>query len=177
MVWPFGSSNFGNDDNLGKRKDEHPTQRSVSWTNSLGTPEPDPFFAAKEWAPTVLFSLAGLGALQLYANYLRRIPGAAFIRPNFFRKRSIYGRVTSVGDGDGFHMFHTPGGRAVGWGWLRRIPEKRKELKDRTVIMRIPVEYERELMLWADLDSNRRHRRPRTTTLWPTYAALCRRSP
>ncbi|KAH6898391.1 hypothetical protein B0T10DRAFT_107067 [Thelonectria olida] len=134
MVWPFGSSNPGKDD---KRKDENPAQRSVSWSNSLGTPEPDPFFAAKEWAPTVLFSLAGLGALQLYANYLRRIPGAAFIRPTFFRKRSIYGRVTSVGDGDGFHMFHTPGGRAVGWGWLRRIPEKRKELKDRTISIRI----------------------------------------
>ena len=81
----------------------------------------------------VLFSLASLGALQLYANYLRRIPGAAFVRPSFFRNRSIFGKVTSVGDGDNFHLFHTPGGKAVGWGWLRKVPETRKELKDRTV--------------------------------------------
>lgn len=81
----------------------------------------------------VLFSLAGLGALQLYANYLRRIPGAVYVRQSFFRNRSLFGRVTSVGDGDGFHMFHTPGGRATGWGWFRGVPEKRKDLKDRTV--------------------------------------------
>jgi hypothetical protein len=95
----------------------------------------DQFAAAKEWAPVVVVSLLGLGALQLYANYLRRIPGAAFVRPSFFRNRSLFGRVTSVGDGDNFHLFHTPGGKAVGWGWLRTIPSKRKELKDRTVII------------------------------------------
>lgn len=89
--------------------------------------------AAKEWAPVVGISLVGLGALQLYANYLRRIPGAAFVRPSFFRSRSLFGRVTSVGDGDNFHLFHTPGGKAVGWDWLRKVPETRKELKDRTV--------------------------------------------
>lgn len=130
MVWPFGSSSSAKDDKVEKRENGRP----VSWSDSLGTPDPDPLLAAKEWAPIVLFSLAGLGALQLYANYLRRIPGAAFVRPNFYRSRSLYGRVTSVGDGDGFHLFHTPGGRAVGWGWLRRIPEKRKDLKDRTVL-------------------------------------------
>lgn len=94
--------------------------------------EPDHFAAAKEWAPVVLFSLLGLGALQLYANYLRRIPGPDYIRPGFFRSRSLYGRVTSVGDGDNFHLFHTPGGRVAGWGWLRKVPETRAGLKDRT---------------------------------------------
>lgn len=81
----------------------------------------------------VVFPLVGLGALQLYSHYLRRIPGAAFVRKAYFHKRSVFGRVTSVGDGDNFHLFHTPGGRAVGWGWLRKIPEKRRDLKDRTV--------------------------------------------
>ncbi|KAH7023218.1 hypothetical protein EDB80DRAFT_33679 [Ilyonectria destructans] len=136
MVWPFGSSNSEKDAKLEKHQDP-PKRRSVSWTESLGTSDPDHFTAAKTWAPTVLFSLAGLSALQLYANYLRRIPGAAYVRPNFFRNRSLFGRVTSVGDGDGFHLFHTPGGRAVGWGWLRKIPERRKELKDRTISIRI----------------------------------------
>ncbi|KAJ2982737.1 hypothetical protein NQ176_g1185 [Zarea fungicola] len=127
MVWPFGSSLPDQDK---PRTDDK--RRPIEWDKSLG-PVHGPLDAAKEWAPVVISSLVGLGALQLYANYLRRIPGAAFIKQSAFRKKTLYGRVTSVGDGDNFHLFHTPGGRAVGWGWLRRVPEKRKELKDRTV--------------------------------------------
>ncbi|KAG5977238.1 putative endonuclease lcl3 [Claviceps digitariae] len=133
MVWPFGSRAATKD-----HDDEHlPTTRSVSWSKSLSRAEAEPLGAAKEWAPVVLFSLVGLGAVQLYANYLRRIPGAAYVRPSSFRSRSLFGRVTSVGDGDGFHLFHTPGGRAVGWGWLRKVPGTRKELKDRTIPIRL----------------------------------------
>ena len=128
-MWPFGSRASKDDQADEQRQASHP----VSWPNSLEAIETTRLGAAKEWAPVVAISLAGLGALQLYANYLRRIPGAAFVRPSFFRNRSLYGRVTSVGDGDNFHLFHTPGGKAVGWGWLRKIPETRKELKDRTV--------------------------------------------
>lgn len=130
-MWPFGSSDpkKGSDDEPSK------PQRLVSWTDTLSKTPVDQFAAAKEWAPVVVVSLLGLGALQLYANYLRRIPGAAFVRPSFFRNRSLFGKVTRVGDGDNFHLFHTPGGKAVGWGWLRTVPSKRNELKDRTVIM------------------------------------------
>ncbi|KAF5005826.1 hypothetical protein FDECE_7761 [Fusarium decemcellulare] len=135
MVWPFGSQS--SDKHNEEKPQEKTKRRPVSWADSLGEPDPDPFAAAKEWAPTVFFSLAGLAALQLYANYLRRIPGSAYVRPNFFRNRSLFGRVTSVGDGDNFHLFHTPGGRTVGWGWLRKIPETRKELKNRTISIRI----------------------------------------
>lgn len=131
MKWPFGPSDSGKDSSHEEPEVRFP-KRPVSWSDSLGTVE-DPLAAAKQWAPMVVFSVVGLGALQLYANYLRRIPGAAYIRPSFFRSRSIFGKVTSVGDGDGFHMFHTPGGRATGWGWWRKVPETRKELKDRTV--------------------------------------------
>ncbi|KAM0375509.1 hypothetical protein HYE67_007224 [Fusarium culmorum] len=130
MVWPFGS----NDSNKEEAK-----RRSVSWTDTIARLRSDPFDAAQAWAPMVLFPLAGMAALQLYANYIRRIPGAAYVRPNFFRNRSIYGRVTSVGDGDNFHLFHTPGGRYMGWGWLRKIPEARKDLKDRTAESKIPI--------------------------------------
>ncbi|KAK2606179.1 putative endonuclease lcl3 [Conoideocrella luteorostrata] len=133
MVWPFGSQSSTKD----VEDDPLLKKRPVSWSESLRRAEADPLGAAKEWAPVVVFSLVGLGALQLYANYLRRIPGAAFVRPGFFRSRSLFGRVTSVGDGDNFHLFHTPGGKAVGWGWLRRIPETRKELKDRTIPIRL----------------------------------------
>ena len=128
MVWPFGSSGSGKD----TRRDEPPARPPISWAEMIANPE-EPAAAIKEWAPMVFFSIASLGALQLYANYLRRIPGAAFVRPAFFRNRSIFGRVTSVGDGDNFHLFHTPGGRSVGWGWLRKVPDKKKELRGRTV--------------------------------------------
>jgi hypothetical protein len=135
MVWPFGSSDASSKDVGPKDEPEATvgTKRPVSWPDQLVDVEVDRFAAAKEWAPMVLFSLIGLGALQLYANYLRRIPGASHVRPSFFRSRSLFGRVTSVGDGDNFHLFHTPGGKAAGWGWLRKVPESRKELKSRTV--------------------------------------------
>ncbi|KOS19296.1 putative endonuclease [Escovopsis weberi] len=131
MVWPFGQPDSGGDD----PKPDKPGKRPLSW-NSLNE-EKLPLAAAKQWAPIVLSSLVGLGALQLYANYLRRIPGAAFVQPKFYRHRSLFGRVTSVGDGDNFHLFHTPGGRAVGWGWLRKVPSKRKELNGRTIPIRL----------------------------------------
>ncbi|EQL03161.1 hypothetical protein G6O67_007069 [Ophiocordyceps sinensis] len=133
MAWPFGPS--GSPD--GSKDDDEAKKQRGSWMGLLGPLQRDPFAAAREWAPMVLFSLVGLGALQLYANYLRRIPGADYVRPSFFRSRSLFGRVTSVGDGDGFHMFHTPGGRAAGWGWLRRVPDTRKELRDRTITIRL----------------------------------------
>ncbi|KAF5023864.1 hypothetical protein F66182_4068 [Fusarium sp. NRRL 66182] len=135
MVWPSGSRNPD------KEKEEELKQeaqrRSVSWSDTFARLNADPFGAAKEWAPVAVFSLAGLAAVQVYASYLRRIPGASYVRPNFFRNRSLFGRVTSVGDGDNFHLFHTPGGRLTGWGWMRKVPETRKELKDRTIPVRL----------------------------------------
>ncbi|KAL8748249.1 MAG: hypothetical protein Q9184_007469, partial [Pyrenodesmia sp. 2 TL-2023] len=58
---------------------------------------------------------------------------------HIWRKRSLFGYVTSVGDADNFRIFHTPGGRLAGWGWLpwRRVPDKVKELKDNTVPIRL----------------------------------------
>ncbi|KAF4455154.1 hypothetical protein F53441_2474 [Fusarium austroafricanum] len=134
MIWPFGSRNT--DKEIEKKLKEAKRQQ-ISWTDTITRIRSAPFDAAREWAPVVLFPLAGMAVLQIYANYLRRIPGSAYVRPNFFRNRSIFGRVTSVGDGDNFHLFHTPGGRILGWGWLRKVPEARKELKDRTIPIRI----------------------------------------
>lgn len=44
-----------------------------------------------------------------------------------------------MGDGDGFKLFHMPGGRLAGWEWLpwRKVPEGRTGLKDNTVAIRI----------------------------------------
>jgi endonuclease YncB( thermonuclease family) len=86
----------------------------------------------------VLLSAGLLGLRRVYKSYLRRIPQAVAIHPSFLGKRSLFGRVTSVGDGDNFRMYHTPGGRLAGWGWLgRRVPTEKKELKDQTIHVRL----------------------------------------
>ncbi|KAL7276676.1 putative endonuclease lcl3 [Rhizina undulata] len=84
--------------------------------------------------------VGGAGALvvrRVYKGYIRRIPNTEQIYPGFFRKRSLYGYVTYVGDGDNFRMFHTPGGGLLGWGWLRHVPSDRKALVGKTIAIRI----------------------------------------
>lgn len=83
--------------------------------------------------PTLVLTGATLGSVSIYRHYLRRISTVASIPPGLLRKGSLFGRVTSVGDGDGFRLYHTPGGRLAGWGWLRSVPRKREELVNQTV--------------------------------------------
>ncbi len=123
MVWPFRSTASGDG------KDDKHSRHDTSWRENNGSV----LQTVKEWGYVASAGVVGLGALHIYVNYFRRIPSASYIRPSFFRKRSLFGRVTRVGDGDNFHLFHTPGGRFVGWGWLRKVPENRKQLKERTV--------------------------------------------
>ncbi|KAL4776807.1 putative endonuclease lcl3 [Aspergillus nidulans var. acristatus] len=88
--------------------------------------------------PTLILTTAILSAARFHRSYLRRFPDAQSIDAAYFRRRSIYGKVTSVGDGDNFRIFHTPGGRLAGWEWLpwKRIP-KGKELRDNTIHVRL----------------------------------------
>jgi endonuclease YncB( thermonuclease family) len=86
----------------------------------------------------VVLSTCLLGLRRVYKTYLRRIPQAVDIHPSFLGRKSLFGRVTSVGDGDNFRMYHTPGGRLAGWDWLgRRVPTDKKELKDQTIHVRL----------------------------------------
>lgn len=84
---------------------------------------------------TAVLTTACLGLFKVYRTYLRRIPEATNIPQSYFQKRSVFGKVTSVGDGDNFRIYHTPGGWLAGWGWLpwRKVPTDRKELKNKTV--------------------------------------------
>ncbi|EPQ32236.1 uncharacterized protein PFL1_00433 [Pseudozyma flocculosa PF-1] len=46
----------------------------------------------------------------LYWRYFRRIPNAEYLTPSVLRyRKTLVGHVTSVGDADGFRLFHTPG--------------------------------------------------------------------
>ncbi|EPE06710.1 nuclease domain containing protein [Ophiostoma piceae UAMH 11346] len=110
---------------------------SVAWDESLNKTNWQHYAEPQAWLPPVLAVAAALGFSAFYRSYLRRIPGTNHIQPRFFRRRSLLGKVTSVGDGDNFHLFHTPGGRLAGWGWLRRVPTYRKELKGKTIPVRI----------------------------------------
>lgn len=82
---------------------------------------------------TAVLTSGCIGFYKFYRTFLRRIPAAGNISPAFFRKRSVFGKVTSVGDGDNFRIYHTPGGWLAGWGWWRSIPTNKKALKDNTV--------------------------------------------
>ena len=86
--------------------------------------------------PVIILTTVSLGSYKIYRSLLRRIPQAKDIPQNYWRRRSLKGVVTRVGDGDGFHLYHTPGGRLAGWGWLRQVPSKPKELKDQTIQIR-----------------------------------------
>ena len=127
MRWPSWSSN--------SERDSDDKKRSVSWTDNLNTADWSHYTDPRTIIPTLLLTTTILASVRLYRSYLRRIPEATHIRPTFFRKRSLFGIVTRVGDADNFHLFHTPGGRLAGWGWLpgRKIPEKKSDLKNNTV--------------------------------------------
>lgn len=119
--WPFGSS-----PPPGKEGPKDPSP----WSAYIPAGDPRQLVL-----PTALSTLGILGLVAFYRRFLRRIPGTAYIKPTAFRKRTLLGRVTSVGDGDGFHLYHTPGGRLAGWGWLRGIPKSRSDLKNQTVCL------------------------------------------
>lgn len=106
------------------------TRNSVSWNDSLNV---DHYKDPRTWLPAFAVTTVLFGGLKFYRTYLRRIPNIEYVLPHYYRKRRLFGKVTSVGDGDGFHLFHTPGGRWAGWGWLRQVPTDKKVLKGKTV--------------------------------------------
>ncbi|EWC44926.1 hypothetical protein DRE_00985 [Drechslerella stenobrocha 248] len=89
--------------------------------------------------PSITTAAAALTLVYAYRNHLKRYPDSNSLPPHFFRRKGLYGKVVSVGDADNFRLYHTPGGRLMGWGWFpgRRIPESRKELKGQSIHVRI----------------------------------------
>lgn len=93
--------------------------------------------------PKVLLLSGGLSISMIlgyrwYKVYLSRVRNYLDITPRILDKQvQLYGRVTRVGDGDNFRFYHTPGGRLLGWHWLRKVPTKRSELKNETLMIRL----------------------------------------
>lgn len=130
MPWPWSSSPSDKDK---EGKLPGPGVRTVSWNESLDVKDWDHYKDPRTWVPAFVVTTVLLGGLKIYRTYLRRIPSVNYVLPHHFHRRTLFGRVTSVGDGDGFHLYHTPGGRLAGWGWLRTIPTDKKQLKGQTV--------------------------------------------
>lgn len=104
--------------------------KPVSWNDSLKF---EHYQDPRTWVSTIIVTTVLFGSLKFYRVLLRRIPSVEYIHPDKYRNRTLFGKVTSVGDGDGFHLFHTPGGRWAGWGWVRHVPTQKKILKGQTV--------------------------------------------
>ncbi|ODV58819.1 thermonuclease family protein [Ascoidea rubescens DSM 1968] len=86
---------------------------------------------------TLLLTGSLIGSRKIYGKYFKRISSCHDIPQKYFHKRFLSGKVTSVGDGDNFHFFHTPGGIIGGWYWLRFPGTNRKELKNETLHIRL----------------------------------------
>lgn len=160
--WPWSSrSSRSNDDlassTIAHAKDELRSARdSVNATLEQAKREANSI-SSTNWfdrRTAIAFAIGGattLSARWFAARYLRRVRNVDYIKPEllrrkadlgplrrwvktgFLRRRKLLGKVTSVGDGDNFHFFHTPGGRLAGWGWARRVPDARSDLKGETV--------------------------------------------
>ena len=138
--WSFSASNASSvDQHDHTATSSREKKKHTDWTSSLNRTDWSHYTDPRNLIPVVLLTTTCIGSYAFYRSYLRRIPQAGLIEQNFFRRRSLFGTVTRVGDGDNFHLYHTPGGRLAGWGWLpwRRVPEKGKALKDRTIHVRL----------------------------------------
>ena len=119
-----------------------PSRRPAHSSHPLLSSDDKPIITSSNWhvfpgfqtiTSTILLTSVCIASYRFYRKYLRRVVAVSHISPSFFRKRSVLGKVTSVGDGDNFRIWHTPGGYLAGWGWWRPIPTSKKELKDKTV--------------------------------------------
>jgi endonuclease YncB( thermonuclease family) len=137
-IWPFATQKADE-----SSRESLSSKLTNAVDNVLPTAPPpaqsSPLLRPETWLAAGGLTTAFLVSIRFYRRFLRRIPEAKDIRPSFLRKRSIFGQVTSVGDGDNFRLFHTPGGRFAGWGWLpwRQVPQDRKALQNKTIHVRL----------------------------------------
>lgn len=126
MRWPWS----GNDDDDEKKSGLPSRTAPTKSTSFAGS-----WTELRTLIPSLALTASMVTALRFYKAYLRRIPTVNHIKPDYFRRRSLFGQVTSVGDADNFRFYHTPGGRIAGWGWLpwKRVPTTKEGLAQQTV--------------------------------------------
>ncbi|ORY28499.1 hypothetical protein BCR39DRAFT_468219 [Naematelia encephala] len=122
-----------------------PLESLYSIIPSFGSPAKSPSNSSilDDPAATALISAAAsvaltLGGIYGYRHFWRRIRNADYVTSSMLdRKKWIKGVVTSVGDGDNFRLYHTPGPFFHYPLKFRSIPVTAKELKDETIHIRI----------------------------------------
>jgi endonuclease YncB( thermonuclease family) len=138
-----------------KSDKEQDDKSYIQWAENLNATDwshyKDPRTVGVVLAAAIASSLTTVIAGKVYRSSVRRIPGAGFIKPTIFRKKSLFGTVTRVGDGDNFHLFHQPGGRLMGWGWMpgRRLPKNKADLKGETVCVQLGSPPYDQASLWG----------------------------
>lgn len=142
MSWPDWLSRPAKSADDRKREasahDEPPYQPAGSWEKNLNQTDWSHYTSPQTITASIVTTAATLALIHLYKTYLRRIPTVDYLKPSLFRRRSLFGYVTSVGDGDNFHLFHTPGGRWLGWGCFPgRHVANMKKLKGKTISIRL----------------------------------------
>lgn len=128
MRWPWSGAE--------SEKDDKDRIRSGAWNAILNVTDWSQYTKTETILPSVALTFTTLAAIRIYKSYFRRVPNVDYIKPGSYRKRSVFGKVTSVGDADNFRLFHTPGGRMAGWEWLpwKKVPKKGEGLTaDKTV--------------------------------------------
>ncbi|WFD32083.1 micrococcal nuclease [Malassezia sp. CBS 17886] len=124
-----------------------PPQASPYPVKSIAEPAPVDLYAwptriavqtlSSPWGSAAVSATALVAGTYIWRRYLRRIPTAAYLTPAVMRtRRVIVGRVTSVGDADGFRVFHTPGLPFVR-SLMYRAPTKAADLRDQTISVRL----------------------------------------
>ncbi|KAI0689060.1 hypothetical protein BC835DRAFT_1283776 [Cytidiella melzeri] len=110
------------------------SQQYQTFSGSI-TALPRDVLALASFAVGVTCTVAGATVIR---RYFRRIPSSGWVTPNLLKKKAwIKGRVISVGDADGFRLYHMPG---FGWRWplkFRRVPFKTKGLDIHTISVRM----------------------------------------
>ena len=132
MAWPWPTSS--------STSTEHEAECVEDTSQHLGPFIPEAWYEPNVILPALALTSIFLFTYHTYARRLRRYPTIDHLPPAIYEaknKRKLLGYVTSVGDGDNFRFFHTPGGRLAGWGWLRKIPSDKKGLKGETIHVRI----------------------------------------
>jgi len=141
MRWPWSRND--DDQKKGGLADWIAPAKPNNWSSALYEP--------RTLIPAIALTVSTVAGVRLYKSYLRRIPTVNHIKPNYYRRKGVFGQVTSVGDADNFRLFHTPGGRIAGWGILpwKKVPSKREDLVRQTLHIRIAGVDAPELAHWG----------------------------
>jgi endonuclease YncB( thermonuclease family) len=142
MQWPSWPSTAPSTTTTQDESDPTATGATEPTTLPFAMPSWQSYATPQVLIASTLSTTTLLLALRLHRTRLKQFTRVTAIPPSFYRRRALFGRCMRVGDGDGFRLLHTPGGRLAGWGWLpgKRMPAAgagSRALADKTLSVRL----------------------------------------